>query len=282
VGISTVKVINVDDVPIVERPNIRGGTLLSRRLLTGEPGTPGNFSLQLSSTPTYYSPRHRHNFDQVRFQLAGDFDFSTDGVMKPGSVAYFPEGTYYGPQQCESGSETLVLQFGGASRSGYLSAEEHERAAADLAGRGAFSNGVYTRLKPDGGKINKDAYEAVWEQVNGRSLEYPGQRYLRPVFMDPENFDWLPLADQPGANCKHLGEFSELRTRLSLFRIAPGASLRLADHSICFVASGSGAAGGKQFRPQATIHVGAGEQGTIAASANGPVELLQIGLPRFS
>ncbi len=276
------RIINIDDVPMVERPNIRGGTLLSRRLLTGEPGTPGNFSLQLSSTPTYFSPRHRHNFDQVRFQIAGDFDFSTDGVMKPGSVAYFPEGTYYGPQQCDNGSETLVLQFGGASRSGYLSAEEYERAASELASRGAFSNGVYTRLKPDGGKINKDAYEAVWEQVNGRPLEYPGQRYLRPVFMDPENFAWLPVADQPGASCKRLGEFSELRTRLSLYKIAPGASLALADHSIYFVASGSGAAAGKPFRPHATIHVGAGEQGSATASASDPVELLHIGLPHLS
>ena len=197
------RVIHLDDVPLVGRPNIRGGTLLSRRLLCGESGTPGNFSLQLSSTPTYYSPRHRHNFDQIRYQLSGDFDFSTDGVMKPGMVAYFPEGTYYGPQRCENGSETLVLQFGGASRSGYLSAEEHERAAAELASRGTFSNGVYTPLKPDGGKINKDAYEAVWEQVNRRLLVYPGERYLRPVFMDPENFDWQPVAGQPGA-CENI------------------------------------------------------------------------------
>ena len=172
-----VRVINVEDVPMVERPNIREGTLRSRRLLTGEPGTPGNFSLQLSSTPTYYSPRHRHNFDQVRYQLAGDFDFGTDGAMKPGSVAYFPEGTYYGPQSCPTGSETLVLQFGGASRSGYISAEEHERATAELTKCGTFAKGVYTQLNPDGGKINKDAYEAVWEKVNGRPLEYPGQRY---------------------------------------------------------------------------------------------------------
>src|SRR5271154_806627 len=214
---------------MVERPNIRGGTLLSRRLLTGEPGTPGNFSLQLSSTPTYYSPRHRHNFDQVRYQLAGDFDFGIDGAMKPGSVAYFPEGTYYGPQECANGSETLVLQFGGASRSGYISAEEHERASAELTKHGTFAKGVYTRLKPDGGKVNKDGYEAVWEQVNGRPLEYPRERYLRPVFMDPESFEWMPVEGQSGVSCKQLGEFSERRTRLGLYRIDAGASLPLED-----------------------------------------------------
>jgi hypothetical protein len=277
-----VRVINVDDVPMVERPHVREGTLRSRRLLTGEPGSPGNFSLQLSSTPTYYSPRHRHNFDQVRFQLAGDFDFAADGAMKPGSVAYFPEGTYYGPQNCPTVSETLVLQFGGASGSGYISAEQYEQATAELAKHGTFAKGVYTRLKPDGGKINKDAYEAVWEQVNGRPLAYPGERYLRPVFMDPESFDWIPLAGQSGASCKHLGEFSERRTRLSLYKVNPGAALRLDDHSIYFVAKGSGVASGKAFRQHATIHVASGEQATVTASAAGPVELLQIGLPRFS
>jgi hypothetical protein len=274
------RVIDVEDVPMVERPNIREGTLRSRRLLTGEPGTPGNFSLQLSSTPTYYSPRHRHNFDQVRYQLAGDFDFGTDGAMKPGSVAYFPEGTYYGPQSCPTGSETLVLQFGGASRGGYISAEEHERAAAELAKVGTFAKGVYTQLKPDGGKLNKDAYEAVWEKVNGRPLEYPGQRYLRPVFMDPENFNWLPVTDQPGACCKYLGEFSERRTRLSLYKMAPGASLRLADNSIYFVTLGSGAVGSASFGPYATIHVGLGEQASVKASE--PVEMLHVGLPHFA
>ncbi len=275
-----VRVINVEDVPMVERPNIREGTLRSRRLLTGEPGTPGNFSLQLSSTPTYYSPRHRHNFDQVRYQLAGDFDFGTDGAMKPGSVAYFPEGTYYGPQSCPTGSETLVLQFGGASRGGYISAEEHERAAAELSKCGTFAKGVYTQLKPDGGKINKDAYEAVWEKVNGRPLEYPGLRYSRPVFMDPDNFDWLPVADQSGVSSKHLGDFSERRTRLSLYKIAPDASLRLADNSIYFVTAGRGAVGTASFALHATIHLGLGDQGSVKASES--VEMLHLGLPHFS
>lgn len=273
------QVVSLESVPMVERPNIREGTLRSRRLLTGEPGTPGNFSLQLSSTPTYYSPRHRHNFDQVRFQLRGDFDFSTDGIMKPGCVAYFPEGTYYGPQSGPTPSETLVLQFGGASGSGYLSAEQFEQASAELAERGTFAKGVYTTLKPDGGKINKDAYEAVWERVNGRPLAYPRERYLHPVFMDPANFDWVPLADQPGAASKHLGEFSELRTKVALYRIAPGASLRLAGHSIYFVAAGSGAVAAQAFEAYATIHLNQGEQ--AVATASKPVELLQIGLPHF-
>ncbi|HXQ25535.1 MAG TPA: hypothetical protein VN822_03925 [Candidatus Acidoferrales bacterium] len=274
-----VQVIDLESVPLVERPHVREGVLRTRRLLTGEPGTPDNFSLQMSSTPTYYSPRHRHNFDQVRFQLEGVFDFALDGSMKPGTVAYFPEGTHYGPQSCQTGSTTLVLQFGGASGSGYLSAEQYEQAAADLAKHGTFAKGVYTELKPDGSKINKDAYEAVWEQVNGRPLKYPGERYLRPVFMDPESFEWIPIEDQAGASCKQLGEFSERRTRISLYKIAPEASLSLDEHSIYFVLAGAGTVDLKAFKRHTTIHLGVGEQ--LTAIASEPTELLQIGLPSF-
>ena len=98
--------------------------------------------------------------------------------------------------------------------------------------------------------------------------------------MDPANFDWVPLADQPGADCKPLGEFSELRTRVALCRIAPGANLRVAGHSIYFVVAGSGAVAAQAFRQHATIHLHESEQ--AIATANEQTELLQIGLPRFS
>jgi hypothetical protein len=100
--------------------------------------------------------------------------------------------------------------------------------------------------------------------------------------MDPGNFDWLAVVGQPGVCAKHLGEFSELRTRLSLYQLSPGASLRLADHSIYFVASGSGSAEGKLFDRHSTVHVCAGHEGSVTAGAGEPVELLHVGLPRFA
>jgi hypothetical protein len=278
---SAVRVIDVESVPMVARAHVRAGGFSSRRLLDGREGSPGNFSLQLSLTPdSYFSPRHRHNFDQVRYQLEGEYDFSSDGVMKPGTVAYFPEGTYYGPQSSSVRSLTLVLQFGGASGNGYMSPEQYDRAAAELRQLGTFANGAYTVIAADGGKINKDAYEAVWERVNGRPLVYPRPRYARPAFMQPENFDWLPIEGQPGASCKFLGEFSERRTQIAFYRIESGASLSLAGHSIYFVANGSGLAGGQNLRQYATIYLGG--DGPAIATAHETVELLQIGLPRFS
>jgi hypothetical protein len=274
-------VVDVKCVPMLARAHVRAGRFSSRRLLDGEEGTPGNFSLQLSLTPdTYFSPRHRHNFDQFRYQIEGEFDFASDGVMRPGSVAYFPEGTYYGPQSSSSRSLTLVLQFGGASGSGYMSTEQYDRAAAELRNLGNFANGVFTVVTPEGRKINKDAYEAVWERVNGRPLVYPPERYSRPVFIEPQNFAWVPISGQSGASCKFLGDFSEYHAQIAFYRVDAGASLNLAGHSIYFVSSGNGVTGAQEFRTHAAIYNR--DESPASLTAHETVELLSIGLPRFS
>ena len=274
------QVIDVNSVPLQEIPHVREGVFRSRRLLTGTEGNPGNFALQLVSMPeTYYSPRHRHNFDQVRYQIEGEFDFAADGKMKPGTIAYFPEGTHYGPQSSKQKSLTLVLQFGGASGSGYLSSEQYARAAAELAKVGSFEKGVFTRTGEDGAKVNQDAYEAVWEQVNGRRLAYPKQRYAGPVFMEPAAFHWLPLAQHPGVSRKLLGVFSECEVRLALYQLQPGASLPLQDNSIYFVDTGSGGADGGSYEKYTTLYLAPGASGTAAAQSESV--LLQLGLPRL-
>ncbi len=275
-----VRVVSLETVPLVERAHVREGLFRSRRLLIGAPRTAGNFSLQLVSTPnSYQSPRHRHNFDQVRYQIEGDFDFGPDGKMRPGSIAYFPEATHYGPQSSTGPSLTLVLQFGGASGDGYISSEEYEQAMQELATVGTFAKGVYTRLKSDGRKLNQDAYEAVWEKVNGRPLDYPPQRYARAIFTEPDHFRWVPVTSHAGVSLKLLGIFSERRVKLALFRIEAGARLELEDASLYFVRSGTGAAGEEKIERHTTIHVPRGEH--AAAIAGDTLELLQLGLPRF-
>lgn len=274
------QVIDIDTIPEEEIPHVRQGVFRSRKLLTGEEGGPGNFALQLVSLPeTYDSPRHRHNFDQVRYQIEGEFDFGSDGKMHPGSIAYFPEATRYGPQTGRERSLTLVLQFGGASGSGYISAEQYARAMEELSREGSFEKGVYTRTGEDGGRVNQDAYEAVWERVNDRRLVYPKQRYARPVFMEPENFDWVAIPDQTGVLCKLLGVFSERGTRIALYRLQAGSSLPLEDNAIYFVDDGSGEVDGRPYGKYTTIRLEAGE-GAVATVAAESV-FLQLGLPRF-
>jgi hypothetical protein len=273
-------VIDIDAVEFEERAHVRSGRMLLKTLAVGEPGTPGNFALMLSHTPEGYdSPRHRHNFDQVRFQLEGDFDFASDGVMRPGSLAYFPEGTRYGPQTDDDSSLTLVLQFGGASGAGYLSEADYQTAAARLAERGSFAGGVYTRDKLGGGKINQDAYEAVWEEATGTPLVYPEPRYGRAVFIEPASFAFMPDPAHPGVTVKALGAFGERDTRLASIRVDAGATLALPDRSLLFVTEGAGEAAGELYRRWTTIAVNAGERAELRAAET--TELLHIGLPRF-
>lgn len=51
-----------------------------RRLMEGEPGTIDNFQLSLGRVSgDFYSPRHRHNFEQIRFKIADTLNFAREG-----------------------------------------------------------------------------------------------------------------------------------------------------------------------------------------------------------
>jgi hypothetical protein len=271
------KVVNLASVPVEEVPHVREGIFRTRKLLNGRPGTPGNFALQLVRTPdTYYSPRHRHNFDQVRYQLEGEFDFTRDGIMGPGIIGYFPEGTHYGPQDTKCSSLTLVLQFGGDSGSGYLSAEEYRQAADVLSQTGTFAKGIYTTVKPDGKKINKDAYEAVWEAVHGKPLVYPRSPYDKPVFINPDSIQW-EQTEYSGVTRKVLGDFSKTGTRLYQFLLQPGVEFMLEDNCLYFIETGQGSINDSHFEKHASVHVEPGETPVLKADIE--TMILQMGLP---
>lgn len=259
---------------------IREGVIKAYRLIEGEPG-PDNFSLKLVNIAgKYFSPRHRHNFDQVRYQLAGRFDYAADGALEPGCLGYFPEGTRYGPQTSEGDTWNLLLQFGGASGSGYTSEAEEDRAAGELKRTGTFEGGVYTTFKADGTKVNKDAYEAIWEHIHKRPLAYPKERYERPVLMRAANFEWLPDAAQPGVASKQLGVFSERQTKIALHRVDAQSNLALQPGSFYFALSGAGSCEAQPYAKHTTIRTEVYEHVRITASE--PSEFLQLRVPRYA
>jgi hypothetical protein len=272
--------ITFESLTLQERGHARGGIFRYYELLHGREGAPDNFYLSIGVLAgDFVSPRHRHNFDQVRFQLEGAYDFGADGVMHPGSIAYFPEGTRYGPQKTvDPKTLTLVLQMGGASGNGYMSEREFQRGLAELKTLGSFKDGVFTREKPGGGKINQDAYEAVWEHVNRRELIYPKERYTRAVFMEPENFAWVPSG--PGLATKLMGVFNERGTKIAFHRLDAGAKFKLDEASLWFVWSGSGHAGDQAWRRWTTMRTEAGEHAEIEAAE--PSQVLQMALPRLA
>jgi hypothetical protein len=259
---------------------IREGIIKAYRILEGKPG-PNNFSIRLVNiNGKFFSPRHRHNFDQLRFQIEGEFDYDADGCLKPGAAGYFPEGVRYGPQNSNGTTWNVLVQFGGASGSGYMPEHEEERAAGELKAKGGkFEKGVYTYFKPDGTKVNQDAYEATWEHANGKPLVYPKARYERPILMDAGNYEWIPDPVQKGVSTKLLGIFSERQTKVQLQRLVAGAKLQLEDNSLYFVLKGAGTSSDVPYRKHTTIRVEPAERAILTASEES--ELMHLRLPAF-
>jgi hypothetical protein len=262
----------------VQKNAPREGTFAFRRLLEGTPGTPENFIFRMTKLDGgFYSPRHCHNFDQIRYILDGWTDFSRNGKLKAGMVGYFPEGSAYGPQSVSDDALILALQFGGASGSGYLSAEEVEEGGAELRKTGRFAKGKYFWVDSKGKEHQKDAYAAVWEQMNGRKFVAPKRRYRDPIFMDPAGYAWVPSRGEPGVAHKHLGSFSEAGTALDIDRLDAGATAELQPHGIYFVLAGAGRIGGEQMNQYSTVQLDYDERSALKAVT--AIELLHITLP---
>jgi hypothetical protein len=279
------KFVHADTIPVTERKDRqRQGRFIERRLLEGEDGSIDNFQFTLVNTGgDFFSPRHRHNFDQFRFQIEGDGGFDRDGTMTPGTVGYFPEGTRYGPQSNKGNLTTLVLQFAGASGNGYTSEAQISQAVRDLKKDGEFKEGVYYP-NPGTGRKQQDGYEACWELVNKRKLVYPSERFHHPVFMNSNAFAWAPIEGQTGAAEKVLGTFDEYGTGIRFVKLAAGASLKAKGRRLYYALAGAGTAnagagGSGAWKKGDALHTLVDEAHEIRASE--PAEFYVILMPQF-
>jgi len=254
---------------------LRGGKLTFKELLAGNDASPTNFSLVLADTDlSFKSPRHRHNFDQVRITLQGSTNYGPRQNIEVGDIAYFPEGVHYGPQDQElvgRSSLAMVIQFGGASGNGYMSQRQARQAQRELEAHGRFEDGVFKRERGDaGGRVNQDAYEALWEHTNGRRIEYPRPRLTEPVHFRAANIPWMSVEDQPGASTKELGRFSERGIGITCLRLDAGAlySLPASDHErILFFNEGTGTfSSGETWATWDAAHLGNGEAPAMRAA----------------
>jgi hypothetical protein len=272
------KLVHADEVDWKRGLQHRGGTFHYRHLLEGEVGTPGNFHLGIGQQDgDFVSPRHRHNFDQFRFQLEGTSNFDRNGKMTAGTFGYFPEGAAYGPQSSEGRSVTAVLQFGGASGSGYLSPKEVTAATEELKKYGTFEAGIFRRNDDSEGRRNSDAYQAIWEHVNGRRMDYPKPRYRDPIMVDLEHYAWLPVDGMPGVTKRLLGTFTERQCAAETIRLVCGARYQAGSRSVYLVLAGAGIVGERPYRQLTSFYLGEGETASIVARDQ--TELLRLVLP---
>jgi hypothetical protein len=268
------RIVPVESIQPEKLENLRAGKLTMWRLLEGIEGTSHNFSIELFEHATdYFSPRHKHNFEQLRLQIAGETDFGKAGKLTEGMVGYFPEGTPYGPQNASQGAVGLNVQFGSA----YISKSRVATAMKEMSRRGEFKNGAFCWKDSDGGTHNQDSFEALWEHVYGQPLEYAKPRYLDPVLMQPAHFTWVASSNEPGVSHKTLGVFTEKQTEVSLLRLDTGARHLSDGGRAYFTASGEGHTDKDRWSSRTAIHLLPGEQAEFVATA--PSQFLVI---RFS
>ncbi len=274
------QVVRCEDVePWVSAGLHRTGGLEFRDLLCGAEGAEDNFWMTLvQADGNFFSPRHRHNFDQLRFCLEGKMSVGPDLDLKAGQIGFFPEGMHYGPQQDTMPNKSMVLQFGGMSRCGFVSRRQLFAAQEELRREGTFEQGVYKRTTGEGRK-NQDGFEAVYEKVFGHSFTYPKPRYADAVIMAIDNFEWVPNGTR-GAAHKLLGVFTEREIRLDMSRLDAGVSLEMPGRpgqSLFFVVKGSGTSGGHAYRQYSAIEAVSDE--AIGLTADEPTEVLRVTLP---
>jgi hypothetical protein len=279
---SEVFIVDTKDLPLetVQRGRVN---MIKRKRLPLETGVAGlTIELSLSIVPEgYFTPRHRHNFDQIRYTLEG-IQSTGYGDLGPGEIGYFPEGAYYGPQAQKGECTALVLQFQGASGEHLLSNEEMNATYQKMIAAGAkFENGIYRGQTADGRRKNKDSYVAIWEEHEGRKLTFPKPRYRAPVMMEPSHFNWLQDRARPGIETKHLGTFSEMRTGIGYFRLLPQARLaggKQKDCELRYLVEGSFAYGGRRWDAGTYMYVPFGSE-TGAITSEGGANFFVISLP---
>ncbi len=231
--------------------SMRTGKLVQKFLLTGQEGSPNNYLLNVGLTGSggWGTPRHRHNFDQIRYVLKGKYPVSPHKMMGEGSVAYFPESVHYGPQDRPEGLEMMVIQFGGASGAGFLSTPDREAANSRLEAKGTFKEGIYTWIDDTGQKHNMDGSAACFEEATGQKLTFAAPRYDDVVMMEPAAYAWMP-SGTPGVSTKLLGTFTERGTRISMMKLEAGGTWNTGRRSqieVLFLSTGSFTAQGASY-----------------------------------
>jgi quercetin dioxygenase-like cupin family protein len=181
-GSGSVLVCALDDVEWKRVGKHRGAGLKMKPLAFRGDGRGSNLWLSLSEMEDgWYSPRHMHNFDQIRYVLEGETGF-TEWDLHVGECAYFPAGVRYGPQAQHGSALLFTLQFPGAGGQYFLTPEQVEETVARLRAEdpnfGKGGKGVDRQGR------ERDSYEIVWETHQNAPMRYPTSSFTGPVLLD--------------------------------------------------------------------------------------------------
>ena len=212
--------------------------------------------------------------------IEGESDYGQDGPLKAGMLGYYPEGVPYGPQVNKTEIFCAVLQFGGASGSGYLLPREVKAGMEELKAFGEFKDGMFHRAEGAPGRRTRDAYQAIWEHMHGREMIYPKGRYDAPIIADAANFEWAPVrgARRVAKSCSACGPSGARKPACSGWKRAQATRSRAAASIWC-----------SRARANATASRSSNTRRSILIPVSEPccarretTELLHYGLPDLS
>lgn len=266
----------------------RGNGLWFKYLFLGDENDPtNNYLFILARQQSFYSPVHRHNFDQFRYPTLNDINILPEVDVLQGELCYHPEGVYYGPQDDgDQLKEVLVLQFGGASGQGFISHAKLGESQRNLGTQGRFEGGKFYRRKEgvDGTGAGEeeepiDSYQALWEDQMRRPLTYPEGRYDRIVKMQPDAYAWTKFTGCTGVWKKTLGVFSERETKAEMIKIDKGTWKIAADDStqLFYVLKGEGMTDGNRIKAEWAGRIQAGKSAEINTDTE--LQMLRFVLP---
>lgn len=170
----------------------------------------------------FFSPRHRHTFDQVRYMISGSCRYG-DKTCVEGDCIYIPAGCTYGPMHLSENKENFKhfnMQYQGIAGLPYYPPTAFGPALAALRERGRFEHGTF--VWNDGRQ--QDAFEALLEETTGQPVQYPEPPYEDYVVVRGRHVAWVPAQGLPGVELKHLGHFTQVGPHIQVVRMAPGAS----------------------------------------------------------
>ena len=226
---------------------------------------------------TFSAPRHKHNFDQIRYVVSGSPDFGHYQVASQGQSAFFPAGAAYGPETIEE-AEMLLIQWGPQ----WITRADHDETYAAMQKAGEFKDGYYITFDADGNEHRTDSRNAIWETFNKCSLVYPVPRYPQPVIMEPEGFAWRPAA--PGVSAKIMGRFTEDDVYIGNYDWSEtGGVLTLGPErtQLLWIAGGQLTVNGVAYDPGTVIFSEFEETTELAGTAGAQAVVFGLALPSF-
>jgi hypothetical protein len=221
---------------------------------------------------TFSAPRHRHDFDQIRFIVSGRPDFGHGYTAKSGHSMFFPAGAHYGPEEIQE-AEVMLIQWSPT----WVTRAQHDQTYSKMLEVGEFKDGYYVTRDENGVEQRSDGRNAVWETFMGRKLEFPTPAYQHPIGMNPDGFHWREYND--GVQQKVLGRFTDDDVYIANYRWSEGGKLDLTPErtQLMWVSLGSVRVGAETYSARTVIFSDFGESVIVEGSEG--AEAVVFGLP---